>query len=149
MAALLWWREIIICILVASCLWLINLNQDARYEAKEVRLIHEKLIAEADNKNANIVATAQRQRQLDAENYAKEIQTINDKYSDAIRRSDRVQFEIKTYTDRLDTVSRETIENYAKVGTALYSECRKEYLDLGYYAAKLDAELDKVTKRPD
>ena len=35
MIAILYWREIIICILVASCLWLINLNQDARYEAKE------------------------------------------------------------------------------------------------------------------
>lgn len=148
MNALSYWREIIICILVASCLWLVNLNQDARYKAKEVHLIHEKLIAEADSNNANIIATAQRQRQLDAEDYAKEIQIINDKYGDSVRRSDRVQLEIKTYSDRLNTVSREAVENYAKAGTALYSECRKEYLDLGHYAAKLDAELDKTTKSP-
>lgn len=146
MIALLYWREIIICILFASCLWLINLNQDARYEAKEVRLIHEKLIAESDAKNSNIIATAQRQRQLDAENYAKEINIINDRYADLAKRGDRVQLEIKNHSERLNTISREAVENYAKVGATLYSECRKEYLDLGYYAAKLDSELDSKTK---
>ena len=146
MIALLYWREIIICILFASCLWLINLNQDARYEAKEVRLIHEKLIAESDAKNSNTIATAQRQRQLDAENYAKEINIINDRYADLAKRGYRVQLEIKTHSERLNTISREAVENYAKVGATLYSECRKEYLDLGYYAAKLDSELDSKTK---
>ena len=146
MIALLYWREVIICILFASCLWLINLNQDARYEAKEVRLIHEKLIAESDAKNSNTIATAQRQRQLDAENYAKEINVINDRYADLAKRGYRVQLEIKTHSERLNTISREAVENYAKVGATLYSECRKEYLDLGYYAAKLDSELDSKTK---
>ena len=36
------------------CLLLINLSQDARYEAKETQLIHEKLIADAKANNANI-----------------------------------------------------------------------------------------------
>ena len=44
-----------IVVLIALCLWLFNLNQDARYEAKETQLIHEKLIAEAKANNANII----------------------------------------------------------------------------------------------
>lgn len=149
MIALAYWREIAIAILIALCLWLVNINQDARYAAKETQLIHEKLIAESKANNANIVATAQRQRQLDAENYAKEITNLNDRYANLAKRDDRVQLEIKTYSDRLNTIGREAIENYAKAAGQVYGECRKEYLELGYYAAKLDAELDRVTKSPD
>ena len=75
-----------------------------------------------------------------------EINLINDRYADLAKRGDRVQLEIKTHSERLNTISREAVENYAKVGATLYSECRKEYLDLGYYAAKLDSELDSKTK---
>lgn len=149
MIALVYWREIAIAALIALCLWLFNLNQDARYEAKETQLIHEKLIADAKANNANIVATAQRQRQLDAEKYASEINIINGKYVDLVRSNDRMRTEIKTYSDRLHTVSREAVENYAKTASAVYAECRSEYIQMGQYAAKLDAELDKTTKSPD
>lgn len=123
--------------------------QSAQYAAKETQLIHEKLIAESKANNANIVATAQRQRQLDAEKYAKEINSINDKYADIASRGNRMQLEVKTYSDRLHTVSREAVETYAKAAGKVYGECRKEYLEMGQYASKLDAELDKVTKSPD
>lgn len=149
MAILIYWREISIAALISLCLWLFNLNQDARYEAKETQLIHEKLIAEAKANNANIIATAQRQRQLDAEKYASEINIINGKYVDLVRSNDRMRTEIKTHSDRLHTVSREAVENYAKTASAVYAECRSEYIQMGQYAAKLDAELDKTTKSPD
>lgn len=149
MAILLYWREIVIAVLIGLCLWLFNLNQDARYEAKETQLIHEKLIADAKANNANAIATAQRQRQLDAEKYASEINIINGKYVDLMRSNDRMRTEIKTYSDRLHTVSREAVENYAKTASAVYAECRSEYSQMGQYAAKLDAELDKTTKSPD
>lgn len=148
MAILIYWREIAIAALVALCLWLINLNQDARYTAKETQLIHEKLIADAEKRNAEAVAKAQQQRQLDAENYAKEISSINDKYADIASRGNRMQLEVKTYSDRLHTVSREAVETYAKSAGQVYGECRKEYLEMGQYASKLDAELDRVTKSP-
>lgn len=123
--------------------------QAAQYAAKETQLIHEKLIADAEKRNAEAVAKAQQQRQIDAEQYAKEINSINDKYADIASRGNRMQLEVKTYSDRLHTVSREAIENYAKAAGQVYGECRKEYLEMGQYAAKLDAELDKATKSPD
>lgn len=147
-AFLLFWREIIICILFGSCLWLVNMNQDANYEVKEIKLIHENLIKDAELKSANAVASYNRQRQLDAEKYASEINSLNDKYAIALSNSGRVYEKITTYNDRLHTTTRETLENYAKTGSLLYSECRKEYLNLGYYTAKLDAELDSKTKAP-
>lgn len=146
MAILIWWREIVIAALIALCLWLFNLNQSARYEAKETQLIHEKLIAEAERRNAEAVAKAQHQRQIDAEKYASEINLINSKYADLMRSNDRMRTEVKTYSDRLHTVSREAVENYAKTGALLYSECREEYTKMGQYASELDAELDKLTR---
>lgn len=123
--------------------------QSAQYAAKETQLIHEKLIADAEKRNAEAVAKAQQQRQIDAEKYAKEINSINDKYADLANRGNRMQLEVKTYSDRLHTVSREAVETYAKAAGQVYGECRKEYLEMGQYASKLDAELDKVTKSPD
>lgn len=149
MIALVYWREIAIAALIALCLFLFNLNQDARYEAKETQLTHEKLIAESKAQNANIIATAQRQRQLDAEKYASEINIINGKYVDLVRSNGRMQQKIETYSTRLHTVSREAVENYAKAASTVYAECRSEYIQMGQYAAKLDAELDKTTKSPD
>lgn len=148
MAILIWWREIAIAALIALCLWLVNANQDAQYAAKETQLIHEKLIADAEKRNAEAVAKAQQQRQLDAEQYAKEINSINDKYADLANRGNRMQLEVKTYSDRLHIVSREAVETYAKAAGQVYGECRKEYLEMGQYASKLNAELDKVTKSP-
>ena len=145
MAFLLWWREILIALLVVVCLWLINKNQDLGFKAKEIQLTHEKLVLEAKANSANVVATAQRQRQIDAEKYASEVNNLNIRYADALSKSNRVYEKVTTYNNRLHTVTRETVENYAKTGSLLYNECRKEYLDLGHYTAKLDAELDKVT----
>lgn len=149
MIALVYWREIAIASLIALCLFLFNLNQDARYEAKETQLTHEKLIAEAKANNANIIATAQRQRQLDAEKYASEINVINGKYVELMRSNDGMRQKIETYSTRLHAVSREAVETYAKAASAVYAECRSEYIQMGQYAAKLDAELDKTTKSPD
>ena len=148
MAVLIYWREIAIAALIALCLWLFNLNQSAQYAAKETRLIHEKLIADAEKRNAEAVAKAQKQRQLDAEKYSKKINSINDKYADIASRGNRMQLEVKTYSDRLHTVSREAVETYAKAAGQVYGECRKEYLGMGQYASKLNAELDKITKSP-
>ena len=150
MPILLYWREIAIASLVACCLWLYVGNKDLKHELKETIFTHQKLVNEAKLQSANIVATAQRQRQIDAEKYAHEVNILNDRYNSAMSNVGRMQQEITTYNTRLETLSRETVENYAKVGSSLYNECRKEYLDLGYYAARLDAELDKVTttKKP-
>lgn len=148
MNILLWWREIVIGVLVLCCLWLVNGKQKLEHELKETVFIHESLVKDANLKAANAVATFQRQRQLDAERYANEVTNLNDKYRVAMSDSNRVQQEITTYNARLHTVTREAVENYAKTGTTLYNECRKEYLELGYYTAKVDAELDSKTKGP-
>lgn len=145
MAILIWWREIIISLLVAACLWLVIAKQDVENDLQETTFKHEQLVKQAELNAANIIITVQRQRQLDAENYANEINRLNDRYAATVASTNRMQQTIAEYNTRLETLSRETVENYAKVGTTLYNECRKEYLDLGYYAARLDAELDKVT----
>lgn len=145
MAILIWWREIIISLLVAACLWLVIAKQDVENDLQETTFKHEQLVKQAELNAANIIITVQRQRQLDAENYANEINRLNDRYATTVASTNRMQQTIAEYNTRLETLSRETVENYAKVGTTLYNECRKEYLDLGYYAARLDAELDKVT----
>lgn len=150
MAILIWWREIIISLLVAACLWLVIAKQGVDNDLQETTFKHEQLVKQAELNAANIIITVQRQRQLDAENYANEINRLNDRYAATVTSTNRMQQTIAEYNTRLETLSRETVENYAKVGTTLYNECRKEYLDLGYYAARLDAELDKVTsvKKP-
>lgn len=140
-----WWRELIIIFLATACLAINDKLQDSKGELVEVKLIHENLVKEAELKSANAIATYNRQRQLDAEKYASEINSLNDKYAIALSNSGRLYEKITTYNDRLHTTTRETLEAYAKTGSILYGECRKEYLDLGYYTAKLDAELDKVT----
>lgn len=148
MTILLWWREIIITALVISCLWLINSNQKLDFKIKEVEIQHQSEILKAEKKTSDLVATVESQRKKDAENYAKEINTVNDKYNSAIANNVRMQSEIKAYSNRISTVSREAVENYAKTASAIYAECRSEYIEMGYYASKLDAELDKVTKSP-
>lgn len=148
MTILLWWREIIITALVISCLWLINSNQKLDFKIKEVEIQHQSEILKAEKKTSDLVATVESQRKKDAENYAKEINTVNDKYNSALLNSNRMHEKVTTYNTRLHTVTRETLENYAKTGSVLYGQCKAEYLNLGYYASKLDAELDKLTKPP-
>lgn len=143
-----WWRELLIIALVFLCGTLVLKNQSAKHNAFETKLIHEKLIAESETREANAVATYNRQRQLDAEKYANEVNNINGKYVDLVSNSNRMQQKVTTYNTNLHTVARETLETYAKTGTLLFNECRKEYIDLGQYTSKLDAELDKVTRTP-
>lgn len=146
---LTWWRELLIIALVFLCGTLVLKNQSAKYNAFETKLIHEKLIAESETREANAVATYNRQRQLDAEKYANEVNNINDKYVNLVSNSNRMQQKVTTYNTNLHTVARETLEAYAKTGTLLFGECKREYIELGYYASKLDAELEKVTRSPD
>lgn len=134
--------------LVVLCLWLINKNQSLDFKVKEITITHQGEILKAEKKTSDIVAVAQRQRQLDAENYAKEINSVNDKYNSAFLNSNRMHEKVTTYNTRLHTVTRETVEAYAKTGSILYGQCKSEYLNLGHYAAKLDAELDSKTKAP-
>lgn len=148
MVALLYWKELLIALLIIGCLWLVNKNQDLRHELKETVFIHESLVKDSKLKNAQLIAQHNEQRRLDLESYANEVLNLNNRYDAALSNSNRVQQEITTYNNRLHTVTREAVETYAKTGASLYNECRKEYLDLGYYAAKLDAELDSKTKAP-
>lgn len=147
-AFILFWREIAISILLISCLWLINSNQKLDFEVKAIEIQHQSEILKAEKKTSDLVAAVESQRKKDAENYAKEINTVNDKYNSALLNSSRMHEKVTTYNTKLHTVSREAVENYAKTASAIYGECRSEYLKLGYYASKLDAELDKVTKSP-
>lgn len=149
MVILLWWREVSISILLISCLWLINKNQSLDFKVKEITIAHQGEILKAEKKTSDLIAAVESQRKKDAENYAKELNTINDKYNSALLNSNRMHEKVTTYNTRLHTVTRETLENYAKTGSILYGQCKSEYLNLGYYTSKLDAELDKVTKSPD
>lgn len=143
-----WWRELVIIGLIFSFGILLLKYQSAKYNALETKLIHEKLIAESETREANAVATYNRQRQLDAEKYANEVNNINDKYANLVSTSNRMQQKVTTYNTNLHTVARETLETYAKTGTLLFNECRKEYIEMGQYTSKVDAELDKVTRTP-
>lgn len=143
-----WWRELVIIGLIFSFGILLLKYQSAKYNALETKLIHEKLIAESKTREANAVATYNRQRQLDAEKYANEITNINDKYANLVSTSNRMQQKVTTYNTNLHTVARETLEAYAKTGTLLFGECKREYIELGQYTSKVDAELDKVTRTP-
>lgn len=143
------WRELLILVFVIACLLLINSNQDKKYKIKEIQFIHEKQLKESELKFSNAVITFAAQRKLDAEEYAKKVNDLNDKYAVAMSDSNRVQQSITDYNNRLSTNTRQSLENYAKTSSVLYSECRKEYLNLGYYTAKVDAELDSKTKAPD
>lgn len=148
MNIILFWREIIIMILCAVVAWLAFSKQDLKHELAETKFIHQNLIKDSQLKTAQVIAQHNEQRRTDLENYANEVLNLNNRYDAALSNSNRVQQEITTYNNRLHTVTREAVENYAKVGTTLYNECRKEYLELGYYVAKVDAELDSKTNSP-
>lgn len=142
------WKELFIVILVFIIGVLVLKLQSAKYNAFETKLIHEKLISEAEAKEANIVASYNRQRQLDAEKYAKEINNVNDRYADLVSTNNRVQQKVTTYNSKLHTVTRETLEAYGKTASILFGECTKEYIEMGKYTSKLDAEIDSLTKSP-
>lgn len=140
------WKELTLIILVFIIGVLVLKLQSAKYDAFETKLIHEKLISEAEAKEANIVASYNRQRQLDAEKYANEINSINYRYANLVSTNNRVQQKVTTYNSKLHTVTREALETYGKTASILFGECTKEYIEMGKYTAKLDAELDSLTK---
>lgn len=138
-------REIIIIALVIACGILFIQKQDAKHQAKETQLIHEKLIADQKRANAEKLAEVNEQRKIESDAYAIEINRINGMYADLVKRNGRMHTEIKTYTDRLHTFSRETLENNAKTCGILYGKSTETITGMGQYIAQLDAELDKVT----
>lgn len=140
------WKELALIFLVFIIGVLVLKLQSAKYDAFETKLIHEKLISEAEAKEANIVASYNRQRQLDAEKYANEVNNINDKYANLVSTSNRMQQKVTTYNSKLHTVTRETLETYGKTASILFGECTKEYIEMGKHTAKLDAEIESLTK---
>ena len=144
-ALIKYYKEIIIICLLFICLFLQLKLKDTKYEINELKLQHNIKLEESARKYAELVAINNEDKSRSMEKYINEITNINNKYNDIISDNNRVQSEIKTYNTRLHTATRETIENYAKTGSILYGECKKEYINMGQYAAKLDAELDSVT----
>lgn len=142
------WRELLILVFVIACLLLINSNQDKKYKIKEIQFIHEKQLKESELNFVKDMFEFSEKRRLDVEEYAKKVNDLNDKYAVAMSDSNRVQQSITDYNNRISSNTRQALENYAKTSSVLYSECRKEYLNLGYYTAKVDAELDSKTKAP-
>lgn len=144
-AIIKYYKGIIIICLLFICLFLQLKLKDTKYEINDLKLQHNIKLEESARKYAELVAINNEDKSRSMEKYINEITNINNKYNDIISDNKRVQSEIKTYNTRLHTATRETIENYAKTGSILYVECKKEYINMGQYAAKLDAELDSVT----
>lgn len=148
MYALKLWREIVIVSLIVLCGILALKLQTAKYNEKETQLIHEKLTKEAEVRNAEILAKINEDRRIETEVYAIEINRINGLYVDLVGRNHRMQSEIKTYTDRLHTFSRETLEKNAKTCGILYGKSTELIVGMGRHLAEIDTELDSVTKSP-
>ena len=139
------WRELIIVTLVIVCGVLGLKLQTAKYNEKETKLIHERLVVEAKSKASDLVATVQEQRKIDAEIYAIEINHINSKYNDAMHTSNRVQQQVTTYNSNISKVSREAVENYSKTCGILYGKSTDLIIRMGQYLNQVDAELDSKT----
>ena len=144
-AVIKYYKEIIIICLLFTCLFFQLKINKSNSKLNELKLNYDIKIEESKRKYAELLAVNNEEKNKSMEKYINEIITINDNYNDIITNNNRMQSEIKTYNDRLHTVTRETIENYAKTGSILYGECKKEYINLGQYTAKLDAELDSIT----
>ena len=144
-AIIKYYKEIIIICLLFVCLFFQLKLNESRSKLNELKLNYDIKIEESKRKYAELLAVNNEEKNKSMEKYINEIIAINDNYNDIITNNNRLQSEIKTYNDRLHAVTRETIENYAKTGSVLYGECKKEYINLGQYAAKLDAELDSIT----
>ena len=144
-AIIRYYKEIIIFCLLITCLFFKIKMIESESREKELKLNYDIKIEESKRKYAELIAYNNSEKNKSMEQYINEIIDINNKYNDTITNNIRMQSEIKTYNDRLHTITRETVENYAKTGSILYGECKKEYNNLGQYAAKLDAELDSIT----
>ena len=70
-------------------------------KVKEITIAHQGEILKAEKKTSDLVAAVESQRKKDAENYAKELNTINDKYNSALLNSNRMHEKVTTYNSRL------------------------------------------------
>lgn len=144
-AIIKYYKEIIIICLLFTCLFLQLKLKNSSYKINELQLLHKINIEESKRKYAELAAANSDEKNRSLEKYLNEINNINNKYNDAIINNNRMQSEIKSYNTRLHAVTRETVENYAKTGSILYGECKQEYINMGRYTAKIDAELNALT----
>lgn len=142
------WKEITIFILIMVILFMINKYNNVKHEFELTKINHTSAIIDFNLKMAESKLNAEIERKKDLENYARKIATFDAKYSNLVVDNNRMQSEILKYNDRLSTYPNEANTAYAKAASTIYAECRGEYLKMGHYAEKLNAELDKVTKTP-
>lgn len=144
-ALIKYYKEIIIIILLFVCCFLQLKLKDSNYKINELKLQYDIKFAESSARYAKLIAINNEEKNNSMEKYINEVTTINNKYNNIVADNSRMQSDIKTYNARLHIVTREAVENYAKTGSILYGECKKEYINLGQYTAKIDAELDTLT----
>lgn len=142
------WREIIGIILLISLLLMISKHQSVKYELEATKINHKGELLSIKLSMSEAILKAEQQRKEDLENYARQIASANAKYSNLFADNNRMRSEIIEYNNRLSTYSNEANADYAKAASTIYAECRGEYLKMGYYAEKLDAEIDSLTKAP-
>ena len=142
------WKELVLIILVFIIGVLVLKLQDSQYKLQMTKIAHSSAIKDAELKNAELLLEYNIKRKEDLQKYVSKVENINDRYANLVSTNNRMQQKVTTYNTNLHTVARETLEAYAKTGTLLFNECRKEYIDLGQYTSKVDAELDKVTRTP-
>lgn len=142
------WREIIGTILLISLLLMINKYQNAKHELAMTKINHKGELLSIKLSMSEAILKAEQQRKDDLENYARQIASANAKYSNLFADNNRMRSEITEYNNRLSTYSNEANAAYAKAASTIYAECRGEYLKMGHYAEKLDAEIDSLTKTP-
>lgn len=142
------WREIIIVLLVAAIGILILQLQKSKHATEMEKIFHKGTITMGTIKNAEIQLKHNIERKKDLENYARQIATANARNSDLIANNHRMQSEIVKYNDRLSAYSNEANAAYAKAASTIYAECRGEYIKMGQYAERLDAEIGILTETP-
>lgn len=144
-----WWREALLILFLCAAYFCFDKWQDAKHELELQSVLHKGQITQLEIKAQNNQIAYEKQRQEDLQNYATKINSINSKYSDLLNDNNRMREQITSFNSRISTVTRQAIENYAKTASTVYAECRSEYIKVGQYAEKLNAELDSVTKSPD
>lgn len=142
------WREFLLIILLCSGYFYFDKYHDAKHEIELNKILHKSELAKMEINFANQRIEYERQRKEDVELYAKQVNIISSKYSDLLNDNDRMRQQITSFNSRISSATREAVENYAKAAATVYAECRTEYIKMGLYASKMDAELDSLTKSP-
>lgn len=146
MIALIWWREIVIALLILLCSFVANRWLDARQDLEMQSLKHESAILDLKLKSSDIQKKNEERRRGDLEVYANEIQAINYRYADASDANDKLLDTIQKNNAGVSTLARQTLENYAKVAGNVASICSTKYLEMARYAEQVSAELDIHTQ---